>query len=100
MKGRTKKQRRSIGKVIRKIRKLQKEGFDRFVLDKVFKRIVAIKSTEVPQIGTLKPAPIRSEHDDSVMAFQTLMYTQMLSEESKKKAFAMPFINNVDQIYT
>ena len=47
MKGRTKKQRRSIGKVIRKIRKLQNIGYDRFVLDKVFKRIVAIRTQDI-----------------------------------------------------
>lgn len=100
MKGRTKKERRAIGKLVRWIRKQKKREFDRFFLDDVFGNVIAVKSSEVDNVGRLMPTPIEREHDDFVMAFHTMMYANAVISESKGKAYALPVINNVDQIYT
>lgn len=100
MKGRTKKERRAIGKLVRWIRKQQKRGYDRFLYNKFNHSVIAHKSKDVPKLGELKMMPYTPEHDNSVMAFATMMYADKVIAESKEKAYAIPVINNVDQIYT
>lgn len=100
MKGRTKKERRAIGKLVRWIRKQKKRGFDRFLYNKLNQRVIAINSKKVPTLGEIRMIPYTPEHDDSVMAFATMMYANQIIAESKKSAYALPVINNVDQIYT
>ena len=74
MKGRTKKERRAIGKLVRWIRKQKKRGCDRLLYNRFNQSIIAIKSNDVPKLGELKMMPYTPEHDDSVMAFETMMY--------------------------
>lgn len=100
MKGRTKKERRAIGRLVRWIRKQQKRGYDRFLYNKFSHCIIAAKSKDVPRLGELRMIPYTPEHDDSVMAFATMMYANKVIAESKKTAYAIPVISNVDQIYT
>jgi len=100
MKGRTKKERRAIGKLVRWIRKQQKRGYDRFLYNKFSQRVIAAKSKDVPTMGELRMMPYTPEHDDSVMAFATMMYADKIIAESKESAYAIPVISNVDQIYT
>ena len=100
MKGRTKKERRAIGKFVRWIRKQKKRGCDRFLYNMFNQSVIAIKSKDVPVVGELKMMPYMPEHDDSAMAFETMIYANEIIAESKKSAYAIPVINNVDQIYT
>ncbi len=100
MKGRTKKERLAIGKFVRWIRKKQKRGCDRFLYNKFNQSVIAIKSKDVPTVGELKMIPYMPEHDDSVTAFATMMRADKVIAESNKDAYAIPVINNVDQIYT
>lgn len=93
MKGRTKKERRVIGKLVRWIRKKMKRGFDQFRYDKRMNCVLAFKSSEMPKVGQLVQTPIIREHDDAVMAFQTMMYAHGME-------CAIPVISNIDQIYT
>lgn len=94
MQGKSKKQRRAIGKLVRKIRKLRKKGYDYFVYDRFFKRVVATKSSEVARIGKLEPVPFIIKHDLPTAAFSTMLHEQ--------GAFvgAMPIVNDASQIYT
>ena len=100
MKGRTKKELRAIGKLVRWIRKQKKRGFDQFRYDRLSHRVIAYKSKDMPRFGELRPMSYAHGHDDSVMAFATKMYANAVISESKETAFAIPVINNVDQIYT
>lgn len=100
MKGRTKKERRAIGKLVRWIRKQKKMGYDRFLYNKLNQHIIAVNSKKVPPFGELKMIPYTPEHDDSAMAFSTMMYANAVISKSKENACAIPVINNVDQIYT
>ena len=100
MKSRTKKQRRAIGKLVRWIRKQKKRGYDRFLYNRFNQSVIAFKSKDVPTVGELKMIPYTPEHDDSVMAFATMMYAHEVIAESKKDAYAIPVIGNIEQIYT
>ena len=100
MKGRTKKERRAIGKLVRWIRKKMKRGFDQFRYDKRMNCVLAFKTSEMPKVGQLVQTPIIREHDDAFMAFQTMMYANAFISERDKGLFVMQVINNIDQIYT
>lgn len=100
MKGRTKKERRAIGKLVRWLRKMQRKGLDEFRYDKHNGRVIAFQSSELQKVGQLMPTQYMKENDDAVMAFQTMMYANAFISERDKGLCAMPVINNVDQIYT
>lgn len=100
MKGRTKKERRAIGKLVRWLRKMQRKGLDEFRYDKHNGRVIAFQSSELQKVGQLMPTQYMKENDDAVMAFQTMMYANAFISERDKGLCAMPVINNVEQIYT
>ena len=52
MKGRTKKERRAIGKLVRWIHKAKKRGCDRFDYNEGMKRVIAYKSADL-RVGEL-----------------------------------------------
>ncbi|MBR1527050.1 MAG: hypothetical protein IJ640_10415 [Prevotella sp.] len=100
MKGRTKKERRAIGKLVRWLRKMQRKGLDEFRYDKHNGRVIAFQSSELQKVGQLMPTRYMKENDDTVMAFQTMMYANAFISERDKGLCVMPVINNVEQIYT
>lgn len=101
MKGRTKKERRAIGKLVRWLRKMQRKGLDEFRYDKHNGRVIAFQSSELQKVGQLMPTQYMKENDDAVMAFQTMMYAQsIIAESMRRDLFAIPVISNVEQIYT
>ncbi len=100
MKGRTRKERRAIGKLVRWLRKMQRKGLDEFRYDKHNGRVIAFQSSELQKVGQLMPTQYMKENDDTAMAFQTMMYANAFISERDKGLCAMPVINNVDQIYT
>ncbi len=86
MKGRTKKERRAIGKLVRWIRKMKKRGFDRFDYEEVMRRVIAHKSDDMRIGELLYKEAVAQEAENRI-------------ELMKQSAYALPVILNPEHLY-
>ena len=86
MKGKTKKKRRAIGRLVRWIRKMKKRGYDRFDYIEDMERVIAYKSAD--------------------MRAGELLYKEAVAQEAEKRievmkhnAYALPVILNPEHLF-
>lgn len=86
MKGRTKKKRRAIGKLVRWIRKAKKRGCDRFDYNEGMKRVIAYKSADLRVGELLYKEAVAKEAEKRI-------------EVMKQNAYALPVILNPEYLF-
>lgn len=86
MKGRTKKERRAIGKLVRWIRKAKERGCDRFDYNEGMKKVIAYKSADLRVGELLYKEAVAKEAEKRI-------------EVMKQNAYALPVILNPEHLF-